>query len=40
LEIEDNDEKLGYKLHGFITNANYNMKKGTFLLFINRKSVN
>ena len=37
LEVSQEDPKLSYKLHGFVSNANYSMKKGTFLLFINRK---
>lgn len=39
LEVEHEDEKLAYKLHGYVTNANYNVKKGTFLLFINHRLV-
>ena len=37
LEIEHEDKKLSFRCHGFVTNANYSMKKGIFLLFINRK---
>ncbi len=36
LEIEHSDEKLSFKMHALVTNANYNMKKGVLLLFINR----
>ncbi|XP_053374339.1 DNA mismatch repair protein Mlh1-like [Mercenaria mercenaria] len=39
LEVDHTDEKLSYRLHGFVTNANYNVKKGTFLLFINHRLV-
>ncbi|KAH3719211.1 hypothetical protein DPMN_062043, partial [Dreissena polymorpha] len=39
LEVSHYDDKLSYKVHGFVTNANYNMKKGTFLLFINHRLV-
>ncbi|KAL4222892.1 DNA mismatch repair protein [Mactra antiquata] len=39
LEVEHTDDKLSFKLHGYVTNANYNVKKGTFLLFINHRLV-
>jgi len=39
LEVEKEDEKYGFKLHGYISNANYSMKKFTFLLFINHRLV-
>ncbi|XP_052803937.1 DNA mismatch repair protein Mlh1-like isoform X2 [Mya arenaria] len=39
LEVEHTDDRLSYKLHGFVTNANYNMKKGTLLLIINHRLV-
>ena len=35
LEVSNEDTRLGMKLSGFVTNANYSMKKGIFLLFIN-----
>ena len=35
--MEHEDEKLSFKLHALVTNANYNMKKAVMLLFINRK---
>ena len=37
LEVKHEDEKLKFKLSGYVTNANYSTKKLTFLLFINRK---
>ena len=37
LEVEHEDEKLAFKLHALVTNANYNMRKAVMLLFINRK---
>lgn len=39
LEVLHTDEKLGFKLAGYITNANYSMKKCTMLLFINHRLV-
>jgi len=33
--VKDEDARLGMTLSGHITNANYSMKKGIFLLFIN-----
>ncbi|EGD72233.1 hypothetical protein PTSG_00253 [Salpingoeca rosetta] len=39
LEIEDADEELAFKVRGFITNANYSVKKPTLLLFINHRAV-
>ena len=37
LEVESEDTRLQYKLRGYVTNANYSMKKSIFLLFINRE---
>lgn len=37
LEVNHEDEKLKFKLHGFVSNANYSVKKCVFLLFINRE---
>ena len=31
--------KLGFKMDGYVTNANYSVKKLQFLLFINREPV-
>ena len=31
------NSKLGFKMDGLVTNANYSVKKLQFLLFINRK---
>ena len=39
LEVSADDEKLKFKLHGFISNANYSVKKCIFLLFINHRLV-
>lgn len=39
LEITHVNDKMFFKLHGFITNANYSMKKCIFLLFINHRLV-
>lgn len=39
LEVEHEDNKLSFKVHGFVTNANYSTKKCTLLLFINHRLV-
>lgn len=39
VSFEVEDKKLGYKARGYVSNANYNMKKTTLLLFINHRSV-
>ena len=39
LEFSIEDEKYKFKCHGHISNVNYNMKKMTFLLFINNRLV-
>ncbi|XP_039295912.1 DNA mismatch repair protein Mlh1 isoform X1 [Nilaparvata lugens] len=39
LEVECVEEGLKFKLHGFISNANYSTKKQIFLLFINHRLV-
>ncbi|XP_048755087.2 DNA mismatch repair protein Mlh1-like [Ostrea edulis] len=39
LEIQHKDEKLSFKCHGYVSNANYSMKKCIFLLFINHRLV-
>lgn len=39
LEITHENQKMSFKLHCYITNANYSMKKCTFLLFINHRLV-
>ncbi|KPP59518.1 DNA mismatch repair protein Mlh1-like [Scleropages formosus] len=36
IEVGCEDQKLAFKLRGFISNANYSVKKCIFLLFINR----
>ena len=36
LPVSCENSKLGFKMEGFITNANYSVKKLQFLLFINR----
>ena len=37
LEVQCDDTRLQYSLHGYVSNANYSVKKSIFLLFINRK---
>ena len=37
LEVASEDKRLGFKLQGYISNANYSVKKFIFLLFINRE---
>ena len=37
LSVSCEDAKLGLKMNGYVTNANYSVKKFLFLLFINRK---
>lgn len=37
IEVGCEDAGLAFKMTGYITNANYSVKKCIFLLFINRK---
>ena len=37
LSLSCEDTKLGFKMTGYISNANYSVKKLNFILFINRK---
>jgi DNA mismatch repair protein MLH1 len=37
--FETSDDRWGFKADGLVTNANYHIKKTTFLLFINHRSV-
>ncbi|XP_073486692.1 DNA mismatch repair protein Mlh1 isoform X2 [Aquarana catesbeiana] len=39
IEVGCEDAKLAFKLKGYVTNANYSMKKCIFLLFINSRLV-
>ncbi|XP_054847024.1 DNA mismatch repair protein Mlh1 isoform X2 [Eublepharis macularius] len=39
IEVGCEDETLAFKMTGCVTNANYSMKKCTFLLFINHRLV-
>lgn len=39
IHIEQDSTSLRYKMHGYISNANYSMKKFIFLLFINNRLV-
>ncbi|XP_046569865.1 DNA mismatch repair protein Mlh1-like [Haliotis rubra] len=39
LEVSNEEKHLAYNMHGFVSNANYSMKKGTLLLFINHRLV-
>uniref|UniRef100_A0A8D0HJK5 DNA mismatch repair protein MLH1 n=1 Tax=Sphenodon punctatus TaxID=8508 RepID=A0A8D0HJK5_SPHPU len=39
IEVGCEDAKLAFKMKGYITNANYSVKKCTFLLFINHRLV-
>lgn len=34
--VETDNKEKGFRMTGYITNANYSMKKWNFLLFINR----
>lgn len=40
LEIGAEDESLKFKMKGLVSNANYNVKRATFILFINHRLVN
>jgi hypothetical protein len=35
LPIETTSEKLQFSMEGIISHANFNLKKGTFILFVN-----
>ena len=37
LEVACEEKRLSFKLQGFVSNANYSMKKFIFVLFINRE---
>jgi len=37
LELSKSFRKLEFEVNGYISNANYNLKKMIFLLFINRE---
>lgn len=37
IEVGCEDKTLAFKMNGYISNANYSVKKCIFLLFINRK---
>jgi len=37
LPLSCEDAKLGFKMSGYISNANYSVKKLNFILFINRE---
>ena len=39
LEVTLDDKKLSFQMNGYISNANYSMKKFVFLLFINSRLV-
>ena len=39
IEFQISDEKWGFRAAGWTSNANYHVKKTTFLLFINHRSV-
>ncbi|RIA81792.1 DNA mismatch repair protein Mlh1 [Glomus cerebriforme] len=39
LELSKSFRKLEFEVHGYISNANYNLKKMIFLLFINHRAV-
>ncbi len=39
LDVRAEDELLGLKVEGLVSNANYNAKKLNFLLFINHRLV-
>ena len=36
MQVSAKDEKLEFEMEGFVSNANYNTKKSTMILFINR----
>ena len=38
LEFKLDEDRLALRVQGFGSNANFNMKKSVFLLFINRRS--
>jgi len=39
IQFDMEDDKLKFKLNGFVSNVNYNVKKMVFLLFINNRLV-
>ena len=39
IDLHSSDDRWGFKADGLVTNANFNIKKTTLLLFINHRSV-
>ncbi|XP_030621620.1 DNA mismatch repair protein Mlh1 [Chanos chanos] len=39
IEVECEDQKLAFRMNGYISNANYSVKKCTLILFINHRLV-
>lgn len=39
ISVAVENERIGFSMKGYVTNANYSMKKCQCLLFINRKCV-
>ncbi|KAB8270786.1 histidine kinase-like ATPase [Aspergillus minisclerotigenes] len=39
VEVKSEDRKLGFRSSGYVTNANYHVKRTVILLFINHRSV-
>lgn len=37
--VDAKNKEIGFLMTGYVTNANYSMKKLHFMLFINRKSM-
>lgn len=39
IEINHSNERLEYKVHGYVTNPNYNLQKQCYIIFINKRLV-